>query len=527
MVPGLLWEIVCSSSLSASGVLQYRVSRLSDADSDFEQVITLLEQNQQALSLDSLDPNTLTVWSGERLRLAGLGVAWQAHFSGENTFSAAEDAWRDLCEHAQAATGSGNENSGVAAGVRQAAAAKNCCSELENTRCSKPGKITWPLVLGSFGFTPATPSLLLVPALAIVSSGGNTWLWQARFQAGQADSRGRRGTSGATAENVQKPAGNNKEEAQSETSGNSAEATENAQVGSASLRSCPARNANVAIPPQPSPLSPSDPAQVIHETYPHLQPEAWKVAVGRAAAEIRAGRAEKIVLARDKELRFYQDVSLVRVTKYLAETYPTCWTYAIGDLVGASPEMLASVSEGRLLCRVLAGSAVPSQEQRLLSDPKEQLEHHLAVQSAEDSLTGLDLDLEVPAPRLLRLGYVTHLATDITAKNLADQGVSSLQAAAALHPTAAVCGKPREVAAARLAALEAMDRRRYAAPIGWMDAAGEGEWAIALRCAERDPARDDTYRLIAGAGIMGDSDPQRELAETETKMSPMLRALQA
>lgn len=507
--------------------MQYRVSRLSDADSDFEQVIRLLEQNQQTLSLDSPDPSTLTVWSGERLRLAGLGVAWQAHFSGENRFTTAEDAWRNLCEHAQETSGGEDKNFAVAVGVWQAGAAKNCCSELEHTRCSKPGKITWPLVLGSFGFTPATSSLLLVPALAVVSSGGNTWLWQAGFQAGQADLRGRRGNSGATAENVQKAAGTNKEEAQSEASGNSAEATENTQVGGPSLGSCPARNAKVAIPPQPSPLSPSRPARVLRETYPHLQPDAWKAAVGRATTEIRAGRAEKIVLARDKELRFDRDVSLARVTKYLAETYPTCWTYAIGELVGASPEMLASVSGGKLLCRVLAGSAIPSQEQRLLSDPKEQLEHHLAVQSAQESLTDLDLDLEVPAPRLLHLGYVTHLATDITAENLAEQAVTSLRAAAALHPTAAVCGKPRKVAAERLDALEAMDRERYAAPIGWMDAAGEGEWAIALRCAERDPARADTYRLIAGAGIMGDSDPQRELAETETKMSPMLRALQA
>ena len=489
--------------------------------------MALLEQNQHLLSPAAAERSTLTVWSGKRLKLAGLGIAWEALFSGENRFAAAEEAWRDLCERAQDISGGEDENPGETAGVRQAAAGKNYCSEPGNTRCSKPGKITWPLVLGSFGFTPTTPSLLLVPALAIVSSGGNTWLWQARFQAGQADSRGRRGTSGATAENVQKAAGNNKEEAQSEASGNSAEATENTQVGDPSLRSCPARDANAAIPSQPSPLSPSDPAQVIHETYPHLQPDAWMAAVGRAAAEIRAGRAEKIVLARDKELRFNRDVPLTRVTRYLADKYPTCWSYAIGDLVGASPEMLASVSEGRLLCRVLAGSAVPSQEQRLLSDPKEQLEHRLAVQSAEDSLTGLDLELEVPAPRLLRLGYVTHLATDITAENLAEQAVTSLRAAAALHPTAAVCGKPREVAAARLAALEAMDRRRYAAPIGWMDAGGEGEWAIALRCAERDPARDDTYRLLAGAGIMGDSDPQRELAETETKMSPMLRALQA
>ncbi|WP_288767039.1 isochorismate synthase MenF [uncultured Varibaculum sp.] len=457
--------------------MQYRVSRLSDDDCDFEQVNRLLEQNQHLLSSAAAERSTLTVWSGKRLKLAGLGIAWQGHFSGENTFSAAEDAWRDLCEHAQAATGSGNENSGVAAQSRQTAAEKNSCSEAE--------KINWPLVLGSFGFTPSTSSLLLVPALAVVSSGGNTWLWQARFQAGQVDLRGGQGDS--------------EEQAQSATTSIS----------------------------EKSPLSPSHPAQVISETHPHLQPEEWMAAVGRAAAEIRAGRAEKIVLARDKELRFDRDVSLTRVTKYLADKYPTCWTYAIGDLVGASPEMLASVSEGRLLCRVLAGSAVPSQEQRLLSDPKEQLEHHLAVQSAQESLTDLNLDLEVPAPRLLHLGYVTHLATDITAENLAGQAVTSLRAAAALHPTAAVCGKPRKVAAERLAALEAMDRERYAAPIGWMDAAGEGEWAIALRCAQRDSARADTYRLIAGAGIMGDSDPQRELAETETKMSPMLRALQA
>ena len=477
MVPGLLWGIVCSSSLPASGVLQYRVSQLSGDDCNFEQVIAFLEQNQQLLSLAAASRNKLTVWSGERLKLAGLGAAWQAYFSGENSFTTAEEAWLDLCEHAQDTTGSEEEVFPVAAGFQQGEPGKNCCLEAEN--------INWPLVLGSFGFTSSTPSLLLVPALAVVSSGGNTWLWQARWQAGQTDSRGRRRGS-----------------------------TETLQPAATSI-------------PEGSPLSPSSPARVVSEAHPHLKPDNWKVAVERAAAEIRAGQAEKIVLARDKELRFDHDVSLVRVTKYLAENYPTCWSFAIGDLVGASPEMLASVSEGKLLCRVLAGSSIPSQEQRLISDPKEQLEHHLAVQSAQESLTDLDLDLEVPAPRLLHLGYVTHLATDITAENLAKQAITSLRAAAALHPTAAVCGKPRKVAAARLAALEAMDRRRYAAPIGWMDASGEGEWAIALRCAQRDPDRADTYRVIAGAGIMGDSDPQRELAETETKMSPMLRALQA
>lgn len=457
------------SSLPVNGVLQYRVSRLSDHECHLEQAIGILEQKHRLVSPESIAPDTFTVWSGARLKLAGLGIAWQASFSGDNAFSKAEDAWRDLCEHAQNTAGNSSDISEGSTGFKH----------------TEAGKLNWPLVLGSFGFTTATPSLLLVPALAVVSSGSNTWLWQARWQAGQADFQGRR---------------TNVQEAEKSTAAHTA---------------------------QSSSLSLSNQAQVLRETYPHLKPEAWKAAVGRAVAEIRAGSAEKIVLARDKELRFDRDVSLTRVTKYLADKYPTCWTYAIGDLVGASPEMLASVNEGKLLCRVLAGSAIPSQEQRLLNDPKEQLEHRLAVQSAQESLTELNLDLQVPAPRLLHLGYVTHLATDITAENLAEQAVTSLRAAAALHPTAAVCGKPREVAAERLSALEAMDRRRYAAPIGWMDAYGEGEWAIALRCAQRNPARADTYRLIAGAGIMADSDPQRELAETETKMSPLYRALQA
>lgn len=457
------------SSLPVNGVLHYRVSRLSDHECHLEQAIGILEQKHRLVSPESIAPDTFTVWSGARLKLAGLGIAWQASFSGDNAFSIAEDAWRDLCEHAQNTAGNSSDISEGSTGFKH----------------TEAGKLNWPLVLGSFGFTTATPSLLLVPALAVVSSGSNTWLWQARWQAGQADFQGRR---------------TNVQEAEKPTAAHTA---------------------------QSSSLSLSNQAQVLRETYPHLKPEAWKAAVGRAVAEIRAGRAEKIVLARDKELRFDRDVSLTRVTKYLADKYPTCWTYAIGDLVGASPEMLASVNEGKLLCRVLAGSAVPSQEQRLLNDPKEQLEHRLAVQSAQESLTELNLDLQVPAPRLLHLGYVTHLATDITAENLAEQAVTSLRAAAALHPTAAVCGKPREVAAERLSALEAMDRRRYAAPIGWMDAGGEGEWAIALRCAQRDPARADTYRLISGAGIMADSDPWQELAETETKMSPMYRALQA
>lgn len=516
---------MCPYSLSASKVLQYHVCRLSEHGCQFDQLIAYLQQNQQRLSAGLPAENALTVWSGQRLKIAGIGIAWQESFNGTDSFLKAQTTWQKLCSHSQNLRNqiynatifpNGNADQEYPPDSQPAPLAANtdnpiCRKETSaqfdgNEADSTP---TWPLVFGSFGFSPSTSSILLIPALAVVSTDDGTWLWQARLQGENSNSPGCEPVS--------------------------------SQTRSDKLTSNPRQTITKGYPSHPT-LAVAKPATLqakmpsrggestpvcIEKSYPHLNPQAWMQAVGRARSEIQSGRAEKIVLARDIQLRFDQEISLLRVTNYLANQYPNCWTYAIDDLVGASPEMLASVLDGKLLCRVLAGSALPTRENYLFTDPKEQLEHRLAVQSAEESLVNLGLDLQVPSPRLLRLGYVTHLATDITAENLADQGVTSLSAAGALHPTAAVCGKPREVAAARLSELEAMNRGRYAAPIGWMDASGEGEWAIALRCAERHYCRGDIYRVIAGAGIMGDSNPQRELVETETKMSPMIRALTA
>lgn len=516
---------MCPYSLSASNVLQYHVCRLSDHGCQFDQLIAYLQQNQQQLSAQLPAENTLTVWSGQRLKIAGIGIAWQESFNGTDSFRKAQTTWQKLCSHSQNLRNqiynttifpNTNEDQECPPDSQPTPLAANTDNHIfregtgaqfdENKTDSTPA---WPLVFGSFGFAPSTPSILLIPALAMVSTDCGTWLWQARLQGENNNLQGREPVYSLTRSD--KLTSNltqtiTKGYPSDPTSAVAKPATQQAQMPSHSGENTPV---------------------CIEKSYPHLNPQAWMQAVERARSEIQSGRAEKIVLARDIQLRFDQEISLLRVTNYLANQYPNCWTYAIGGLVGASPEMLASVLDGKLLCRVLAGSALPTKENCLFSDPKEQLEHRLAVQSAEESLVNLGLDLQVPSPRLLRLGYVTHLATDITAENLADQGVTSLSAAGALHPTAAVCGKPREVAANRLSELEAMNRRRYAAPIGWMDASGEGEWAIALRCAERHHSRGDIYRVIAGAGIMGDSNPQRELAETETKMSPMIRALTA
>lgn len=489
---------MCPYSLSASKVLQYHVCRLSEHGCQFDQLITYLQQNQQQLSAGLPAENALTVWSGQRLKIAGIGIAWQETFSGTDSFRKAETTWQKRCSHSQNLK-------------NQIFNADICRKETgaqfdENKTDSTP---TWPLVLGSFGFSPSTPSILLIPALAVVSTDSGTWLWQARLQGENNNSQGREAPPSPTLSTTK-------------TSNPRQTITKAYPPGSTSAVAKPATQ-QIQMPGRSGENTPV----CIDKSYPHLNPQAWMQAVERARNEIKSGRAEKIVLARDVQLRFDQEISLLRVTSYLANKYPNCWTYAIGNLVGASPEMLASILDGKLLCRVLAGSALPTKEDCLFSDPKEQLEHRLAVQSAEESLVKLGLDLQVPSPRLLRLGYVTHLATDITAENLTDQRVTSLSAAGALHPTAAVCGKPREVVANLLSELEAMNRRRYAAPIGWMDASGEGEWAIALRCAERHHSRGDIYRVIAGAGIMRDSNPQRELVETETKMSPMIRALTA
>ena len=182
-----------------------------------------------------------------------------------------------------------------------------------------------------------------------------------------------------------------------------------------------------------------------------------------------------------------------------------------------------------VLSRVLAGtvkrrgdeSEDASLAEALLGSNKDLEEHEYAVRSVARALGHHCTDLRVPQrPHVLRLANVQHLATDVTGR-LAD-GAPVLALAASLHPTAAVCGTPTERASAMIRELEGMDRGRYAGPVGWFDSRGDGEFGIALRCAE---VRPGSLRLFAGCGIVSGSDPEAELAESRAKFAPIRQAL--
>lgn len=272
-----------------------------------------------------------------------------------------------------------------------------------------------------------------------------------------------------------------------------------------------------------------------------LDPAGYQAAVRAAVDAIRAGELEKVVLARDLVGTIPAGADLRRLVRALAHDYPDTWTFAVDGLIGASPETLVTVSAGAVTARVLAGTIPRGADasddaeasDALAHSDKDIEEHRYAVQSVLDTLcphvSGLRADAE---PFTLELPNLWHLATDV-AGELADHA-SSLDLVAALHPTAAVAGTPTDAAIEAIRRFEPFDRGRYAGPVGWVDRNGDGEWAIALRCAQigSGPVRgyasfSDTVPVVAhaGAGIVAASDPETELLETRVKFRPIVDAL--
>ena len=262
-----------------------------------------------------------------------------------------------------------------------------------------------------------------------------------------------------------------------------------------------------------------------------LDSERWMSVVADAVARINAGGLEKVVLARDLVATADAPVDVRWPLRRLAEDYPMCWTFHVDGLFGATPEMLVRRERGLVTSRVLAGtirrtgddSADLALAATLARSSKDLEEHEYAVRSVAESLEPHCSSMNVPeAPFVLHLPNVMHLATDVAGVVHDAATVSSLELAASLHPSAAVGGTPTSVATQLIAEIEGMDRGRYAGPVGWMDAAGDGEWALALRSAE---VHGDTVRLFAGCGIVADSDPEAELAEAQAKFLPVRDAL--
>ncbi|MEZ5094145.1 MAG: isochorismate synthase [Nocardioides sp.] len=262
-----------------------------------------------------------------------------------------------------------------------------------------------------------------------------------------------------------------------------------------------------------------------------LNGEQWMSVVADAVARINAGELEKVVLARDLLATAAAPVDVRWPLERLAADYPSCWTFHVDGMVGATPEMLLRRERGLLTSRVLAGTIRRTGDDAhdlalaatLARSSKDLEEHEYAVRSVADALEPHCSSMNVPeAPFVLHLPNVMHLATDVAGVVHDAETVSSLELAAALHPSAAVGGTPTAVATGLIAELEGMDRARYAGPVGWIDATGDGEWGIALRSAAVSGA---TVRLFAGCGIVGDSDPEAELAEAQAKFVPVRDAL--
>jgi len=262
-----------------------------------------------------------------------------------------------------------------------------------------------------------------------------------------------------------------------------------------------------------------------------LNGDQWMAVVGDAVARINAGDLEKVVLARDLVATAAGPIDVRWPLQRLAETYPMCWTFHVDGLFGATPEMLVRRERGLVTSRVLAGTIRRTGDDgrdlalaaTLARSSKDLEEHEYAVRSVAEALEPHCSSMNVPeAPFVLHLPNVMHLATDV-AGVVHDAGeVSSLQLAEALHPSAAVGGTPTNVASDLISEIEGMDRGRYAGPVGWMDATGDGEWGIALRSGELSGS---TVRLFAGCGIVGDSDPAAELAEAQAKFVPVRDAV--
>lgn len=258
---------------------------------------------------------------------------------------------------------------------------------------------------------------------------------------------------------------------------------------------------------------------------------AWLDAVAHAVKQIEAGDLDKVVLARDHAVWSHHRLDARWLAQRLSRRFPDCFTFLVEALIGATPELLVRRRGDRVLSVALAGTAPRHRDpeadaaagRTLLASDKDRREHQYAADSVAAALEPTCASLDQSAePFLLQLDNVQHLATEVRGRLADDTNVLAL--VDRLHPTAAVGGTPRDRAMSAIRELEGMDRGRYAGPVGWVAADGDGEFGIALRCAELSGAR---ARLFAGAGVVAGSLPEDELEETRVKLRAMQGALDA
>ena len=401
---------------------------------------------------------------------------------------------------------------------------------------------TGPVAFGSFAFSKLSTheSRLLVPEIVVGLRDGKAWLTQLTLDDGELTEAGARaaldrwlGTGSAgTGSNGR---GSNRR-GSTGTGGTLAEGmVDGPASGARSVAVDPAPRAAQAGGAVVRPL-PLAAGATLHTG--SLSEEAWMAAVAAGVQEIRTGALEKLVLARDVVATVPTGVNAAQVLRELSARYRECWTYGVDGLVGATPEMLIQVEGRTAQARVLAGtldrrdadgmdgSPLEFAERVLAGSEKQRHEHDIAIQSLTTQLAPFSEAMNAHSePFILELPNVWHLASDVKAELAEVEGhvPTCLALINALHPTAAVCGTPTTVAGALIRKLENLDRGPYAGPVGWLDAAGNGEWGIALRGAVIESPQ--TVRLYAGCGVVDGSVPETELAETWAKFRPMLESL--
>ncbi|MEE9094803.1 isochorismate synthase [Pseudarthrobacter phenanthrenivorans] len=430
-------------------------------------------------------------WTRREAGLAGFGEIARFTSTGPERFLEADIWWRHLVLEAEVADS-----------------------------VELPG--TGPVAFGSFAFskTSAHESRLIVPEIVVGVRDNQAWLTQLTFDGGP--------LTGETAHAALDRWLGSSSAGASATEGTTTAA---GPAGDAPAGDVPGQVGGAVV--RPLPLAAG---ATLHTG--SLSEEAWMEAVAAGVAEIRTGALEKLVLARDVVATIPSGVHAADVLRELAARYRECWTYGVDGLVGATPEMLIQVEGRTAQARVLAGTLdrrdahgedgppMDYATRVLAGSEKQRHEHEIAIQSLTKQLAPFSEAMNAhDEPFILELPNVWHLASDVKAELTEVEGhvPTCLALINALHPTAAVCGTPTLVAGELIRKLEHLDRGPYAGPVGWLDAAGNGEWGIALRGAVIEAA--DTVRLYAGCGIVDGSQPEAELAETWAKFRPMLESL--
>ena len=265
---------------------------------------------------------------------------------------------------------------------------------------------------------------------------------------------------------------------------------------------------------------------------PGVAVDAYLAAVASARDAVRAGDLTKAVIARPIIVRSSEEIDVHAVLRRLRASFGSSYRYSIDGFIGASPELLVEVDGPIVRSHPLAGTAPRTGDvdndariaADLIASTKNQIEHRVVIDVVHDTLLpwASYLDWE-PEPSIVTVANVQHLGTRMEGM-LSQPGPSVVELVRALSPTPALGGHPRDEAIELIQRVEGFERGRYGGAVGWVDAAGNGTWAVAIRCAELSDDRRSA-RLVAGGGIVADSDPHAELAETQAKFQAMLSAI--